>query len=683
MAELLAPTVDHRQAVVLYGAAEWAREHIADALLECPSEDVLWLGSEAPDDYECVPSSRFREYLGRERGALVYDAHRGFHPDVFAALLGTLRGGGVLYLLLPEGHWPDDSDPALERLAPWPFSAEDVGRRFFQRLQGCIQGDQAFAAVRQINTQAMPLPTYRGDSHWSLTPEQVAVAEAIERVALGHARRPVVLTADRGRGKSTAIGAALARLLRLGRRVVICAPSLGSIEAVLQQLERELPEGKRTENRFFWGEGLMHYRAPSVQLEEPLACDLLVVDEAAAIGLAGLQQLMGSHNRLVFSTTVHGYEGSGRGFVLRFVQMLRQAMPGTREFTLQTPVRWVQGDALERWLNATFLLEAEPRPVSGSGNPRYEWVDQVELGANEQLLSQVFGLLVAAHYQTRPSDLQQLLDAPGIKLLVAIDDGAVVGVLLAVVEGGFDRALAAEVAQGQRRPRGHLLLQSLAQHAGWCDAPILKAMRVMRIAVLEDLRRQGIGSALLAEAERYAGEADFDLMGTSFGLDESLLPFWQRAGYQVVRIGQRVDPASGAHSAQLTKGLGPAGKALTENAQAAFCRDLPWRLQREFSGLSAGLLVALLRSKRFAGVVPDGRDLENVRAFALERRGYADVYPSLWRWLLDCLSAVGGDVDPVLIRQVLQRPYSAAPDRAEERALRAEVARCLGAQGGG
>ena len=64
-------------------------------------------------------------------------------------------------------------------------------------------------------------------------------------------------------------------------------------------------------------------------------------------------------------------------------------------------------------------------------------------------------------------------------------------------EGGFDAAMAGQVLAARRRPRGHLLPQSLAVHAGLDDCLRQRVLRVQRIAVHPQRRREGVATRLL------------------------------------------------------------------------------------------------------------------------------------------------------------------------------------------
>ena len=77
---------------------------------------------------------------------------------------------------------------------------------------------------------------------------------------------------------------------------------------------------------------------------------MVMIDEAAAIPLPLLTAVVKNCSRLALATTVHGYEGTGRGFELRFGPLLSSQTRGERRVTLTTPVRWAAGDPLERFI---------------------------------------------------------------------------------------------------------------------------------------------------------------------------------------------------------------------------------------------------------------------------------------------------------------------------------------------
>jgi N-acetyltransferase 10 len=51
--------------------------------------------------------------------------------------------------------------------------------------------------------------------------------------------------------------------------------------------------------------------------------ELVIVDEAAAIPITLVKNLLGSY-MVVLSSTVHGYEGTGRSLSLKLVSSLRE-----------------------------------------------------------------------------------------------------------------------------------------------------------------------------------------------------------------------------------------------------------------------------------------------------------------------------------------------------------------------
>ena len=164
-------------------------------------------------------------------------------------------------------------------------------------------------------------------------------------------------------------------------------------------------------------------------------------------------------------------------------------------------------------------------------------------------MQQVFGLLVNAHYQTRPSDLRQLLDAPAMSVHVLLQGEIIVAVALLSREGGLDKDLTAAIHAGKRRPHGHPIPQTLTFHAGIAHAAELICERIMRIAVLPTLQGRGLGRQLLQAILHYAQKQGADYMGVSYAQSNELTRFWQQAGFSLARVGHRKDTASGSQSA--------------------------------------------------------------------------------------------------------------------------------------
>ncbi|MBK1727728.1 tRNA(Met) cytidine acetyltransferase TmcA domain-containing protein, partial [Halorhodospira neutriphila] len=403
-------------------------------------------------------------------------------PDALAAAAGSIRGGGLLVLLTPAlADWPGAPDAALDRLIPAGRGRGEAGARFVERLIGCLRsapGIERYGPDDAPPSLVPGPPAAAGPEHGygCRSADQRNAVEAVVGVVTGHRRRPAVLSADRGRGKSAALGIAAGELLRRGRvrRVSVTAPSLTAAEPVLEHAAAYAAGTFADRRTVRIGAGELAFREPEAVLERAGADELVLVDEAAGLPVALLTALLRGAPRIAFATTVHGYEGTGRGFDLRFRAVLDAETPQWRAVRLDTPIRWAPGDPLEAWLARALLLDAdpgEPDPPGPDDALRVEALDRDALAADEPRLRQLFGLLVSAHYRTRPLDLRQLLDAPGIHLLGAVCGGECLGVALAAEEGGLDAETARQVWAGRRRPQGHLLPQMLATHAGLEAAP--------------------------------------------------------------------------------------------------------------------------------------------------------------------------------------------------------------------
>jgi len=510
--------------------------------------------------------------LGRECDVLLFDARNGFDANSFTAALGSLVGGGLLIVF-------------TEPRRPTNFAQQWMHKQWDKLV---------------VIEQDKPLPTApyikkaEKESHYT---EQEHAIFLIEKVVTGHRKRPLILTADRGRGKTSALGIACANLLQQKPlRILITAPSIKAVEPVYQHALRLLPNAQRIrKDRLESGQGSIQFIAPDELLLSRPECDLLLVDEAAAIPVPMLKSITEHYHRLVFSTTIHGYEGCGRGFTIKFVDWLQKQRSGMKTWHMTQPIRWSMHDALESWLYDTFLLDAEltHHQLTQVDSISLSKADKNDLISQPSLLRECFALLVNAHYQTSPNDLIHLLQDDSSHLYFAKQDNVIIGVILAVEEGGLDNDLVTEIQLGKRRPRGHLAPITIANQLGFPTVAKLSTLRIMRIAVHPVLQGKGIGQKMLQQLERMVA-THIAYLSTSFGATEELIHFWQQSNFRAIRLGSMRDAASGCYSVLMVRACDFKQMAWLDESQALFEEMLSNNVADVYPKLEVSVFRALL-----------------------------------------------------------------------------------------
>lgn len=649
-----------RRLLLITGDADWCRQQARQL---CDA-DGLWLGEPAITPH-AVPVTRARQLLGQSWSRVCYDGRAGLHPDMLAAAGGLVQAGGILLLLLPTlADWPTFADPDYRRYLPgMDPEAEQCAPHFISRWQRLLPGA---AGVWQLDQccgwQGLDYPSPQdwwpaADAWGCRSPSQHDAVAAIWRCAQGHRHRPVVITADRGRGKSTALGIAAGALLRQAtsgqrQRILLTAPARHSVQTLWQQALVS-SGGEQRDDAIHCAHGVLQFYSPERLLAEQPPGELLLIDEAAALPVPQLLALCQHYSRIVFATTRHGYEGSGQGFALRVLQRLQTQYPATRTIELTTPLRWAASDPLEPLLSRLFLLDAScpPPPALQPGRWSTRWQPVAELLADEMALREVYGLLRLAHYQTSGSDLRLLLDSPSISLFRLEQEGRLIGLCLLNAEGGLRQELASAVWAGRRRARGHLLPQTLMAHAGHREAGGDRYQRILRIAVHPAVQGQGAGRALLAALHDALPAHTW--LGVAFALDTRLLRFWLQAGFALVRLGQGTDSASGEVSAILLLARDADQRQQVASWQQACLAELPLLLLTSLHTLSAEVAVQLLSR------LPPSRSPTPARILALadSQHPLEPAVPALHRWLLgqaDRWLSLPAASSALLIRRVMQ-----------------------------
>ncbi len=588
---------DHRQLIVL--SAPQDKQAVCEQFALTITQNLDCLNLENP--------KKSNDYLGQEFDAVIFNGfdsiESSFDPNALGAVAGTIRAGGYFILLKPN-NWAKKS-------------------LFLSRFESLLNAAKGVLFV-DINNKPKVLPSIaRNVKAKTINHDQQQAIDAIIKVVKGHRRRPLVITADRGRGKSASLGIASADLLKNGlSTIIVTAPSKKSAEIIFKHAKENYPDAK------------LHFYSPDeLQQQKPVA-DLLLVDEAGAIPLYLLEDFLQYYSRIVFATTLHGYEGSGRGFTLKFLKTLDAFTPSWKHYQLTSPIRYAENDPLENFIFNSLLLNAEAVKADLIKQAKLEdchvkLLDKDELINDEYLLNSVFGLLVNAHYQTKPSDLKLMLDESTLRIFVLLTpQQQVVGVALIIKEGGLEAELATQIYQGQRRIKGHLVAQALAANVGIEFAPCLTASRISRIAIHPQLQNHGFGSYLL---NMICENESTDYVSTSFGAATELISFWKTQGFISVYLGMKRDASSGTHSLIMLKGRSKKGKETVEDAQLRFSKSYIVLLSDSFKNLESQLALFLL-SDIDTTTLPllNKKEEQELMAFGKYLRGYENtLYPIL------------------------------------------------------
>lgn len=596
-----AHATNERRLLVLAGSPASSRDAAGDALdaADVPVSATTFVGPETTLPCEHLTVSQSANLLGRTRGAVVLDLHSACRPNALGRAVGAVDGGGLLVLLTPPlDEWPRRRDEFDETLAVPPASSEDVTGNFRSRLVETLRVHPGIAIVdadeRSVVCDGLtkPAPRCRADGapvsrpttanfpdgvfDACVTDDQVAAVQAFERLRSDD--QALVVEADRGRGKSSAAGLAAAALALDGRDVLVTAPQYRNAAEVFARAQERLgaaghdvgdepePRELRTDN------GRIRFLRATDAASLPGDPDVVIVDEAAALPVRVLESFLDAP-AVAFATTIHGYEGAGRGFSVRFRDRLDESHHEVTEVTLTDPIRYAGGDPVEVWAFRALLLDARPAvsqvvETATPGTVEYTTITTDDLVADEQLLREVFGLLVLAHYRTEPDDLARLLDAPNVTVRALLFDDHVVSVALLAREGNLSAETRAEMYDGGRI-RGNMLPDVLTTQLRDESAGIPVGLRVLRIATHHAVRSRGLGSMLL-EAVREGCADDLDWLGVGYGATPALLRFWAANEYTPVHLSTTRNDTSGEYSALMLHPTSDAGRDLTDRHASQF-----------------------------------------------------------------------------------------------------------------
>ncbi|MEL9909178.1 MAG: tRNA(Met) cytidine acetyltransferase TmcA [Desulfurococcus sp.] len=564
-------------------------------------------------DFQFTVYEKSDKYLGTTVSILVMDLTRDLKPNDLGRLIGIVEGGGLIVLLTPPWdkwdefktifkmnltvpQYPEPRHVFIKWVKKHLLEFDGIGiydadnNRIIKRLELRNEYKPYERKIDIPKNTLFPSGVYEH----ALTMDQVNVLKIIEEFyekPPPGKKKVLVLTADRGRGKSCAVGIGAVGLIHLLRkvkpkpRVLVTAPEPSNIQSlmmlamkVLDKLGYKYDVIKRDGN-------VIELRSDRFSIEywEPLNIpkingDIVIVDEAAGIHVPLLYKILESHKRIIFSSTIHGYEGAGRGFSVRFLKRIKNSKDIILyEYEMTEPIRYNYDDPIENWQFKTLLLDAEPAELSEedlkdieSGNLMYVEYAPEELFNNEDELRQLFGIYVLAHYRNEPDDLGMIADAPHHLVRAAkTRNGKIVCAVQIAYEGPIDEATATELLKGSKIP-GNIIPDRFLKHLRYVDFAKTKGWRIVRIATHPAVQGRGIGSWILNRIREEAVRLGLDWIGSGFGVNEQLLRFWLRNGFIPVHISPDRNPVSGEYTILVIQPISEVARRLVEKAAGEF-----------------------------------------------------------------------------------------------------------------
>eukprot|EP00943_MAST-04B_sp_MAST-4B-sp1_P001678 g1678.t1 len=531
-----------------------------------------------------------KKILGSTYGMVVLQDFEALTPNLLARTIETVEGGGIIVLLLRTMN-------SLKQLYSMTMDVHtrfrtgaygDIVPRFNERfilslgsVKNCLLLDDKLnilplskhaknivpmeGSLGKFNMEdSAPLKELK-DSLAETQPigalvetaktmdQAKAIMTFVEAISEKTLRSTVSLTAARGRGKSASMGLAIAAAVAYGySNIFITSPSPENLNTVFDfvfkgfdalkykdHLDYEAIQSTNPDfNKAIVRINIFRDHRQTIQYIDPSDYDrlgqaeLLVIDEAAAIPLPYVRKLLG--NYLVFmSSTINGYEGTGRSLSLKLLSQLRKNQHASvgkkshndsrilREVTLEVPIRYAENDPIESWLNDLLCLDSTKssyRIVSGIPHPSKCELFHVNRDSlfsyhkvSEAFLQRMMALYVSSHYKNTPNDLQMMCDAPAHELFVLLGPNAgsngslpdILCVLQVCKEGKISKdAIRASLARG-KGAAGDLIPWVMSQQYLDNEFASLSGARIVRIATHPDATGMGYGSRAIELLGKY------------------------------------------------------------------------------------------------------------------------------------------------------------------------------------
>ncbi|CAK9137393.1 unnamed protein product [Ilex paraguariensis] len=480
---------------------------------------------------------------------MVMDVHERFRTESHLQAAGRFNERFLLSLASCKACVVMDDELNILPISSHMKSISTVALR--EDSEGLSEADQDLKNLKEQLNDDFPVGPLIGNC--CTLDQGKAVITFLDAILDKTLRSTVALLAARGRGKSAALGLAIAGAIAAGySNIFVTAPSPENLKTLFdfvckgfdkleykEHLDYDVvkstnPEFKRATVRI----NIYKQHRQTIQYVQPheheklSQVELLVVDEAAAIPLPIVKSLLGPY--LVFlSSTVNGYEGTGRSLSLKLLQQLEEqsqvsakSVEGTlsgrlfKKMELNESIRYAPGDPIESWLHALLCLDVTNSIPNINRLPSPSECDLYYVNRDtlfsyhkdsELFLQRMMALYVASHYKNSPNDLQLMADAPAHHLFVLlgpVDESKnhlpdILCVIQVSLEGQISRISAMKSLSDGHQPFGDQIPWKFCEQFEDTVFPSLSGARIVRIATHPSAMRLGYGSVAVELLTRY------------------------------------------------------------------------------------------------------------------------------------------------------------------------------------
>ncbi|MEM3971913.1 MAG: tRNA(Met) cytidine acetyltransferase TmcA [Saccharolobus sp.] len=625
-----------------------------------------------------IDYSNSEKYLGQSGDLVILDNVNDFRPNYIARFVDMAKGGGLIIIYT--------DDILRDKLYRSSLTRDGVVKNLFEKRflkeakthRGVIlinEGKVNFLqyssaetskAFKKIpNKPKVPLVLHE----LCLSADQNKVLEE-SLFVLDKGKRVLVITAARGRGKSAAVGILLSYMVYKYQgemsNIIITSPTYYSSQEIFNFLIKGLETLKMRFNVRKSKDGkIMGVRSGDIrvkwvspELAKDEEGDIIVVDEAAAIGLENLDYIIRAWEKSILVTTIHGYEGSGKAFI-KYINKLKNSVL-LKHIKMEYPIRYAKGDPIEKYIYDVMLLDAESPEVSNITQPKILEISQEALYSDNNLLKSVYGILVEAHYRNSPDDLMILGDMAFQKIVVLFSEDKPVGVAQIVYEGSLSENQIINIANGMKN-EGHLIPHRIIKYARLMEFGKLKGWRIMRIAVSPDHQGKGLGSEILKEISNKAKDEKVDWLGSSFIADPLVLKFWIKNGFIPVYLSSIKNEELNGYSVIVIKPMNEMVKEMVIRLSTLLKDKLLRTSHQVYFNLNPVTIALLLKNTHWTGLryqeIP-GLYIDKIKAYLSGKVPYNTVAEAahyiVTKYFLELKSDIGLDFEAALVARVLQ-----------------------------